>query len=958
LALRHQAKEFSKMSTVTEVCSGISAVSQGYEACGAKMVSYNELNPKFAAWLIKQGKIVIEGDVSCSQVIAQLAPYCGNILSGGIACQPWSLLGDQREMSDDRSRSMPGMLRAIHFLQIPLAVMECTPAVLQSKEAQDILRKFASETGMVVHQKILSLHPYWPSKHQRWWATLSHPALGTRPTPDMPPLAFAPSMIHLFPFFMELDQETLNELKLDDQEMDQFLSTPKGISEHQVNQLKPLPTATHSWGSQLRECLCGCRKTGFSQERIKRKGLYGQLLPLAEKCTKQQVSIPRMRHLHASEVADANGVDPMKLGLQDMQQRLALAAIGQCGSPFQSAWVMSNAMQDMWEAGVFPKPTNEPIEVMRGLAQAIFQVRDQLLKVQGKSESMQKFEETIKLQGNPRADSIIKEMTFDKSPCSSTDQHTQVAYQSRTAHPSAARTETNVEEAESSLQGEQLDALSQFNVVTASVGSDGCELPPQQVGVPYQSNRGATEASEDGGEPSDMPPQPVGVPSERNANAAFSLFQSLGDAVPQNNAVAVGPSKVGVTTAKMPPPPVGVSSNINVEAKVALGEAVDSFQMPPPPVGVPLPPPPVGVPTESNATAIPLTSPSMGTSVHGERAFNLPPQQVGVPSKSTADAMETSEEVGPSPTPPQPVCVPSKGIAISMKASEEGDTFSQWGGVRVECNAEIIPSRSKVSKGDVMAITGQGIGSHLTPPHPVGVPTESIANATEAAFAPKPDKEPSFMPPQPVGVTIESNAAAKASGVLASSLPPRPVGVPAENWAEGTSECYRASGSIHMFSSKARPKPTCSARFQDSGTKSEAVHMHGKQQPSNRKHVAEKERTASHAMKATQAIETTLGELTKGGDQPAKEGKRIPALQARSNSEGVLSRDQSGLPSKSTMDKEHTDNAMNKLIGPPEHDLLQACIIAEKQQSNSSKTFAKGGFRDLAQDTKEISQWT
>ena len=505
-----------------------------------------------------------------------------------------------------------------------------------------------------------------------------------------------------------------------------------------------------------------------------------------------------------------------------------------------------------------------------------------------------------------------------------------------------------------------MDALSQFNVVTASVGSDGCELPPQQVGVPYQSNLGATEASEDGGEPSDMPPQPVGVPSERNANAAFSLFQSLGDAVPLNNAVAVGPSKVGVTTAKMPPLPVGVSSNINVEAKVALGEAVDSFQMPPPPVGVPLPPPPVGVPTESNATAILLTSPSMGTSVHGERAFNLPPQQVGVPSKSTADAMETSEEVGPSPTPPQPVGVPSKGIAISMKASEEGDTFSQWGGVRVECNAEIIPSRSrsKVSKGDVMAITGQGIGSHLTPPHPVGVPTESRANATEAAFAPKPDKEPSFMPPQPVGGTIESNAAAKASGVLASSLPPRPVGVPAENWAEGTSECYRASGSIHMFSSKARPKPTCSARFQDSRTKSEAVHMHGKQQPSNGKHVAEKERTASHAMKATQAIETTLGELTKGGDQPAKEGKRIPALQARSNSEGVLSRDQSGLPSKSRMDKEHTDNAMTKLIGPPEHDLLQARIIAEKQQRNSSKTFAKGGFRDSAQDTKEISQWT
>ena len=56
LALRHQAKEFSKMSTVTEVCSGTSAVSQGYEACGAKMVSYNELNPKFAAWWKNRAK--------------------------------------------------------------------------------------------------------------------------------------------------------------------------------------------------------------------------------------------------------------------------------------------------------------------------------------------------------------------------------------------------------------------------------------------------------------------------------------------------------------------------------------------------------------------------------------------------------------------------------------------------------------------------------------------------------------------------------------------------------------------------------------------------------------------------------------------------------------------------------------------------------------------------------------
>ena len=39
---------------------------------------------------------------------------------------------------------------------------------------------------------------------------------------------------------MELDDKVLHELKLDDYELEQFLSTPKGMVEHQVNQLKPM----------------------------------------------------------------------------------------------------------------------------------------------------------------------------------------------------------------------------------------------------------------------------------------------------------------------------------------------------------------------------------------------------------------------------------------------------------------------------------------------------------------------------------------------------------------------------------------------------------------------------------------------------------------------------------------------------------------------------------------------
>ena len=147
---------------------------------------------------------------------------------------------------------MTGMLKAIHLLQVPMAIMECTPKVYQSNEAQAMFRQFTSETGMKVHQAVLPLHTFWPSRRQRWWATISHPSLGLQDIPEIPPLAFEPKLIHLFPCFMELDDFTLQELKLDDEELEQFMSTPKGMHEHQVNQLKPLPTATHSWAVNLK----------------------------------------------------------------------------------------------------------------------------------------------------------------------------------------------------------------------------------------------------------------------------------------------------------------------------------------------------------------------------------------------------------------------------------------------------------------------------------------------------------------------------------------------------------------------------------------------------------------------------------------------------------------------------------------------------------------------------------
>eukprot|EP00435_Cladocopium_sp_Y103_P059290 s5_g21.t1 len=151
VVMLHHPKDLTQGLKVTEVCAGIDAISEGYRACGVETVSCNEINPVFAQWMQKEGKQVIEGDVCDPAVIAALSTVIGNVLSGGVSCQPWSYLGDQQQLSDNRSRSLPGTLKAIHLLQVPLALLECTPAVLHAAEAQDMLKSFAALTGMVIH---------------------------------------------------------------------------------------------------------------------------------------------------------------------------------------------------------------------------------------------------------------------------------------------------------------------------------------------------------------------------------------------------------------------------------------------------------------------------------------------------------------------------------------------------------------------------------------------------------------------------------------------------------------------------------------------------------------------------------------------------------------------------------------------------------------------------------------
>ena len=83
VVLQHLPKDVKDLLNMTEVCSGIGAVTEGYKACGATTKTYNEKNAVFTSWLKTQNKLVVEGDISDPQVVANLSQVVGSSLSGG-----------------------------------------------------------------------------------------------------------------------------------------------------------------------------------------------------------------------------------------------------------------------------------------------------------------------------------------------------------------------------------------------------------------------------------------------------------------------------------------------------------------------------------------------------------------------------------------------------------------------------------------------------------------------------------------------------------------------------------------------------------------------------------------------------------------------------------------------------------------------------------------------------------
>ena len=128
---QHETLTADSFKQTIEVCAGIGAIGTGYAELGVETVCYCDVNPTFCKWLTaKHGdsKKIIQGNIREHRVIHEVATTVGKpcILLAGIACQPYSFLGDRRKGLDERSESLPFILKMGYYTRAPIIVLECT----------------------------------------------------------------------------------------------------------------------------------------------------------------------------------------------------------------------------------------------------------------------------------------------------------------------------------------------------------------------------------------------------------------------------------------------------------------------------------------------------------------------------------------------------------------------------------------------------------------------------------------------------------------------------------------------------------------------------------------------------------------------------------------------------------------------------------------------------------------
>ena len=294
---------------------------------------------------LHEGATFHAGDLMDSVVLRELLGQglFHGIVCSGIACQPHSVLGDRRGMSDPRAESLPKSLHLGWLLQAAVLILECTPEILRDAQAQEMLRQFCVATGYRLTQSILKLGNTWCTRRDRWIAVLTAPVVQVCELPDMPKGDQIRVIHDLIPAFTPWHQFDQDQLVLNLYELSKYYQyAAGGMDAVWIRVMEQLPTLLHSAGNQMYTCACGCR-AALSEARLKQRGLVGTLIRLDTCQTHMNQCMQHARYLHPLEMWVLMGGSP-KVSMGH-NLRLAMSGVGQAVSPLMGLWIFAHVRQ-------------------------------------------------------------------------------------------------------------------------------------------------------------------------------------------------------------------------------------------------------------------------------------------------------------------------------------------------------------------------------------------------------------------------------------------------------------------------------------------------------------------------------------------------------------------------------------------------------------------------------------
>lgn len=321
---------------VKEICAGVGGISQGLHALNFHTVAFMDCNAFMCQALERNytGK-VIHGDItkpSDRQILHNTPGPVRCMITCGFPCQPISSQGDRKGEADERTKPFYGAVKACWEQQATAILLECVPGALEAWYVQKEIQKLAWSLGMQMQQRILTLSNTWPSRRTRWWTLMVPQHYYFTEIMDLPVDEDTQDIDSIFPTWPIWDDETMKKLKVADWEMEKYQDAQYGSDQRRLGMKGPCPCILHSYGHPMTACPCGCRSTGFSEQRLRHGGLRG--FYVVQDGTKEA------RMLHPKEAALLCTLDPQTAFPGTGRDGLCL--VGQCAAPIQAFWMVAH----------------------------------------------------------------------------------------------------------------------------------------------------------------------------------------------------------------------------------------------------------------------------------------------------------------------------------------------------------------------------------------------------------------------------------------------------------------------------------------------------------------------------------------------------------------------------------------------------------------------------------------